>query len=119
MFAHTADYLPLMPIMVFMMWLVYAVPLFVVCGFAWFLGGKRVNWDRWDGMILVFPFASWLMAVTISGRGDKDVAYIWLFAVIAPLLRLVIGKRSNEKWISFIVLLFVCVLSAALVFIVP
>jgi hypothetical protein len=105
-------------------WLLYLVPLLVVTVPVWFYGRRRVQWNRWDFAIILMPFAVWtaLMIANDTGKSLSNLVealYLGCIAPFAPISRMVVGERGNQKLVALGLLLGVCFVAFGLWAFVP
>ena len=97
----------------------YLVPLLLVAGPVWFFGRKRVRWNRWDFAIVLLPLAVWSVATMVNDTGkslSNFVEALWLGCVVplAPIIRVVVGERGNQKLVALGLLVGVCLVAMGL-----
>ena len=105
-------------------WLLYLVPFLLVGGPVWFFGRRRVRWNHWDFAIVLLPFAVWAVAIMVNGAGKSlanlvEALYLGCAAPLAPIIRVVVGERGNQKLVAFVLLLGVCLVAIGLWAFVP
>jgi hypothetical protein len=47
-------------------WLFMVIPSLPVCLTVWFLGRKRVRWTKWDFLVVVLPYLSWITLLVLQ-----------------------------------------------------
>jgi hypothetical protein len=102
----------------------YLVPLLLVAGPVWFFGRRRVQWDRWDFAIVLLPLAVWVAAMTVNDTGKSlsnlvEAMYLGCMASLAPTVRVVVGRRINQKLLAIGLLVGVCLVAIGLWAFVP
>ena len=109
----------------FALWLVFLLMGIVVCGPVWFLGKRRIQWTWRDYIVLVLPLTLWIILIVINGAGksltNAVIEPFWLgcSVPIAPLTRLIIGKRVNQKLLAISLLVILCLVATGLWMFVP
>jgi len=107
-------------------WIPFGVPALLGCVPLWFLGRRRVEWFRWEfAACLTVPYLLWYTLVAIECRG-KSFANVGLetFAigcsvVAVPLVRVLVGRRADPRWVAGSLLGVVCLVAVALWALVP
>lgn len=91
-----------------------------------FFGRKRVGWARWEMLALVVPFCVWvLLMLSPLSTGRKSLAnlgepvYISFAMPVLALLRVALGKRLTERAYAASFITALCVVAAAVFFMVP
>jgi hypothetical protein len=104
-----------------LIWFAHLIPLLVVSVPVWFFGRKRVKWNGWDFAIVVLPFAVWgaLMLVSDLGKSVSNGLIIGWILPIAPIIRVVVGERMNQKKMALGLLVALCFVAGCLWGIVP
>ncbi len=102
----------------------YLVPLLIVGGPIWFLGRRRVQWNRWDFALVLLPFAVWDVAMLINETGKSlsnlvELLYLGCTASLAPVVRVVVGRHANQKFLAIGLLVAVCLVAIGLWAFVP
>jgi len=100
-------------------WLFHLVPLLIISGPVWFFGRRRVKWNGWDFAIVVLPFAVWgsLMIFNDTGKSLSNLVeglIIGGVAPLAPIVRVAVGKRFNEKSVALELLIALCLVAGCL-----
>lgn len=109
---------------VFVIWGFYLTPFLPIAAAVWFFGRRRVQWNRWDFALVVLPFAVWmaLMMVNSSGKSISNLAEaFWLgcAAPLAPIIRVSVGQKTNQKVLAIGMLVVVCLAAVGLWALVP
>jgi len=91
-----------------------------------FFGRKRVGWARWELLALTIPFCLWvLLMLSPLSTGRKSLAnlgepiYISFAMPLLALLRVCLGRRISEKVYAGSFITALCVVAAAVFFMVP
>jgi hypothetical protein len=105
-------------------WLFHLVPLLLISGPVWFFGRRRVKWNGWDFAIVVLPFAVWGALMIVHGTGKSlnnliEGLIIGGVAPLAPIVRVAVGKRMNEKSVALGLLIALCLVAGSLWAFVP
>lgn len=100
-------------------WFLYLVPLIPVAAPTWFYGQKRVQWNRWDFALAALPFAIWAILMMVDATGKSlsnlvEAAYLGCIAIPVPIVRVVVGKKLNQKLLAFVLLIGVCLVAVGL-----
>jgi hypothetical protein len=106
-------------------WLVFLIPSLPVCLAVWFLGRKRVQWNKLDFLVLLAPYLAW-MALGFVPNIPKSLsnAAVELFCLglavdLAPVIRLILPKGWNGKIIAATLLTLACAVAVGIYFTVP
>ncbi len=105
-------------------WLFHLVPLLIIAGPVWFFGRKRAKWSMWDFAIVAIPFAVWgvLMIANDSGKSLSNLVeglIIGCVAPLAPIIRVLIAERQNQKVLAVGLLVVLCLVATGLWAFVP
>jgi hypothetical protein len=101
--------------------LLFSLP---ICLIAWGLGRKRVHWNVFDFLVVVLPCGLWMFLAGTELRPKSlsnlfEVIYLAMGVPLAPIFRLIVGKRMNEKVVAAILLIVACGAGAIIYFLVP
>lgn len=117
--AHTA-LLPPLPVIFIVLWLIHLMPLLVVALPVWFFSRKRVGWNGWDFAIIICPFTVWFLALmTIKGSVEAGCQILGFIAPLAPILRVVLAGKLNQKALAFGLLVVLCCIAVGLAAFLP
>jgi hypothetical protein len=112
-------------VIVLVTWGLYAIPFFPIAGTVWDFGRKRVQWNRWDFAVILFPSTVWAVAMMIDGTGKSlsnlvlEVPVLGCIAPIAPIVRVVVGRHANEKILAIGLFIVICLAAIGLWAFVP
>lgn len=103
--------------MVLLLWALYLGALVPLSAVVWFFGRKRVRWNLWDLAILVIPYAAWVSLMVVSSKGKSlsnlaESLYLGGIASMAPVARLIIADRINQKLLALLLVGFLCLVAA-------
>lgn len=91
-----------------------------------FFGRRRVNWQWWELSAFLVPFAVWallmLSGLSTGRKSLSNLAEPFYFSVafpIAAVLRVTMGTRVHEHTSAGGLIFGLCVLAAAVFFVVP
>lgn len=109
---------------IFVSWFFYLVPLIPVAAPVWFFGQKRVQWNGWDFALAALPFATWAILMMVDATEKSlsnlvEAAYLGCIAIPVPIVRVVVGKKLNQKILAFVLLVGVCLVAIGLWAFVP
>ncbi len=106
-------------------WVVFLIPSLPVCLAVWFFGRKRVQWSKWDFLILLVPYVVWMVLGFVPNipKSLSNVA-VELFGLglavdATPILRFVLPKRWNGQIVAATLLVLACAVAAGIYFSVP
>jgi hypothetical protein len=107
-----------------LIWFVHALIGTVPSAPVVFLGRRRVHWRATDLLALTLPFAVWSALVQASSRGKtlSNLGEPFLFALaipVAALLRVIAGRRTDEKITSIVLVAALCLVAAAVYCLTP
>lgn len=102
----------------------YLVPLLPVAGAVWFFGRRRVEWNHWDFAIVLLPFAVWAAAMIANSSGKSlsnlgEAVWLGCLAPLAPIIRVAVGRRVNQRFLALGLLVGVCLVAIGLWAFVP
>ncbi len=86
-------------------WIPFLIPSLPVCLAVWFLGRKRVQWNKLDFLILLVPYLAW-MTLEIVADLPKSLAnvvelfYVGLAVDLGPIIRLVLPAKWNGRIVA-------------------
>lgn len=107
------------------MWLLHAVPLIMCSAPIWYFARKKVQWTRWDYLILIAPFSVWLGLMLLHGEGKSlSNAFIEPLALgcsapVAPTIRAILRDRFNQASLAVCLLVALCFIAFTLWALVP
>ena len=91
-----------------------------------YLGRKRIGWARWELLALVIPFSVWVvLMLSPLSDGRKSLAnlgepvYISFAMPALALVRVAVGTRLSERIYAASFITLLCVVAAAVFFMVP
>jgi hypothetical protein len=106
-------------------WIAFLFPSLPVCLAVWFLGRRRVPWNKLDFLILLLPYFAY-MALAILVNLPKSLSNVaielpclGLAVNLAPIIRLVLPKKWNGRIIATTLLILACAVAAGIYFSVP
>ncbi len=82
-------------------WMLFLATSLPPCLVVWFLGRRRVQWNKLDFLILVLPYATWMiLAVALNlsksmANAAVEPLYLGLAVALAPIIRLVLSRSWN------------------------
>ncbi len=106
-------------------WILFLIPSLPVCLAVWFLGRKRVQWNKLDFLILLVPYVAYMiLAVAVNlPKSLSNVAielpHLGLAVNLAPIIRLVLPKKWNGRIVAATLLIVGCAVTAGIYFSVP
>lgn len=110
----------------FLIWFAHAAIGAVLSAPILFFGRKRVGWARWEWLALIIPFCVWmLLMLSPLSTGRKSLAnlgepvYISFAMPVLALVRVAIGTRITERVYAASFISALCVIAAAVFFMVP
>jgi hypothetical protein len=110
--------------MIFFLWGLFLLPAVPVCVAIWLLGRNRVHWNRFDFLVLVLPYIAWLalLCTNLCSKSMSNVGeafYMGMAVPLAPILRLIVGRRWNGRIVAATLLIVACAVGAGIYFTVP
>ncbi len=106
-------------------WIPFLFPSLPVCLVVWFLGRKRVQWNKLDYLILLVPYLAY-MALAILVNLPKSLSNVaielpclGLAVNLAPIIRLVLSKKWNGRVVAATLLVVACAVAAGIYFSIP
>ena len=90
-----------------MTWFFHAVPALIVCAPIWIFGRHRVLWSRIDYLIIVIPWAIWVLLFIFGPRPGSlssalvEAVTLGILTAIAPILR-VSATQVNPSLLRYI-----------------
>jgi len=86
-----------------------------------FFGRRRVDWQVWEVLAFVLPFAVWCFLIALHDGGKSlsnlvEPILISLGIPVAVGLRLIIGRRESEAFVACHLIALLCVFAAAVYF---
>jgi hypothetical protein len=110
----------------FLIWLMHAVVGALLAAPILYFGRRRAGWAGWEWLALVIPFGVWaLLMLSPLAAGRKSLAnlgepvYLSFAMPGLALLRVAIGRRLSERACAAGFLTVLCVIAAAVFFLVP
>ena len=110
----------------FLIWSAHAVVGAALSAPIHFFGRKRIGWANWELLALVVPFCVWVvLMLSPLSAGRKSVAnlgepvYISFTMPALALLRVAVGRRLSETVYAASFITALCVVAAAVFFMVP
>jgi hypothetical protein len=104
-------------------WVVYLIPIALIAGPVFFFGRKRADWNGWDYAILALPIVVWFVGAATVGQEkdgiEAESLILGCIAPLAPILRVAISRRVDQKVLAFGVVALLCALAASLVLFLP
>jgi hypothetical protein len=105
-------------------WWLYLMPLLPVAALIWFFGRRRVQWCRWDFAVVLVPYIVWIVAMMFDDAGKSlsnlvEAFYLGCSASLAPIIRVIVGQRANQKWLAIGLLIGICLVAVGLWAFVP
>jgi hypothetical protein len=103
------------------LYLLYAGPASVLCALVWFLGRKKVEWYKWEYLILIAPWILYLVSLKINSTPTENAGYLFypfifgFAAPFVPIMRIVLGQKINQKAVAAIALILFCII----IFLIP
>jgi hypothetical protein len=94
--------------------IVFSVLALAICGLVWFLGKHRVQWTWIDYSSPILPVMLWIILIGIKDPGKSlanvaiDLFWLGGSVIVAPIIRLIIGKNINQKLLAIILLIILC-----------
>lgn len=111
-------------LVMFRLWLLFAVIALVPSAPIVFLSRRRVHWHSWELLAFVIPFIVWMLLLfseleskSLSNLGEP--VYISLAVVLAALIRAIVGARVSERAFANSLLGGLCAVAALIYFFVP
>jgi hypothetical protein len=110
-------------VIIAILWPLHLVPFLVLGLPLWFLGRKRVRWNRWDFLVVVVPFAVWAALTLFFWDLDfpKSLANavsegtgVAVAIALAPVTRVIVGGRADQTRLAFALLLLLCAVACSL-----
>ncbi len=97
-------------------WFFYLIPLLIVAAPVWLLGKMRAKWNVWDFAIIALPFCAWCFAATMIQNWSAALFFmtglgVGCMASLAPIVRVVIAGRVEQKALAYSLLIVVCLLA--------
>jgi hypothetical protein len=91
-----------------------------------FLGRKRIGWANWELLALIVPFCVWMILMLSPLAANRksianlgDAFDIGLAMPVLALIRVAIGKKITERVYAISFISTLCVVAAAIFFLVP
>jgi peptidoglycan/LPS O-acetylase OafA/YrhL len=110
----------------FLIWSMHAVVGAALAAPILYFGRKRAGWANWELLALVIPFCVWVvLMLSPLSTGRKSLAnlgepiYISFAMPVLALLRVAIGRRLSERAYAAGFITVLCVIAAAVFFMVP
>jgi hypothetical protein len=105
-------------------WFLFLIPAAPVCLVIWYLGRRRVLWNKLDFLILVVPYATWMiLAIAVnlpkSLANFSELLCLGLAINLAPIIRLVLQRSWNGNVVAAALLIVAAVVAAGIYFYVP
>ena len=105
-------------------WIPFLIPAAPVMGLCWFFGRRRVQWFKWEYSLLVVPYLVWLPLLMIDGgkslrNATEEPFYLGCGVALACVIRVLVGRESNQKVVALVLFVAVCLLAVGLWAFVP
>jgi hypothetical protein len=107
-----------------MMWVFHLVPSLIVSLPIWICGRRRASWFWSDYATAIIPFALWSALLLCDDKGKtlsnlSECLYLGCVVPIAAIIRVVVGRRGNERIVSFALLSALCIVAFGLYLFMP
>ena len=106
------------------LWFVHAILALIVASPIAYFGRQRISWHVWELLVFVLPFSIWValmsygnMPKSLSNLGE--VINITIAIPVATLIRVAVGSRFPQSLTAAILVVLLCIVSAATYFLTP
>ena len=104
---------------VLLLWLFYLIPSFVIAGPIIFSTLKKIKWCRYDFAMFLLPFGIWAYLMLAHGKGKGignllEGLIIGFIIPLAPIIRLIIRDKMNQKDLALGLLVLLCLIAISL-----
>jgi len=110
----------------FLIWSAHAVVGAALAAPILFFGRKRIGWANWELLAFVIPFCVWVvLMLSPLATGRKSLAnlgqpvYISFAMPALAFVRVAVGRRLSERVYAACFIITLCVVAAAVFFMVP
>jgi len=106
-------------------WIPFLILSLPVCLAVWFLGRRRVQWNKLDFLILLVPYLAYMILAIVVDlpKSLSNVAIelpcLGLAVNFAPIIRFVLPSKWNGRIIAATLLIVACAVAAGVYFSVP
>ena len=106
-------------------WILFLIPSLPVCLAIWFLGRRRVQWNKLDFLILLVPYLAYMiLAIVVNlpkslSNVGVELPCLGLAVDLAPIIRLVLPKKWNGRIIAAILPIVACTVAVGIYLSVP
>lgn len=106
------------------MWAYYLFPLLLIGGIVGYVGRFRIKLVWLDYLLLILPYWCWGILM-YYGDERKSLANLveafWLgcIVILIPVIRVIIGRRFNEKIVSALLLTMMSIICILFYFLIP
>jgi hypothetical protein len=118
------DYMRIVAVLV--IWLIHAGIALILSAPVLFFGRRRVQWRRWELLVVILPFTAWLLLMasqfSVGRKGVANIEEAFILALGVPIvavLRVVIGDRLPQSVCAGVFIFLLCAGAVAVFFTAP